>query len=74
MSTAYIPVIAGIETQFVTDRRGKKIAVQFSLEAYEKLLEKLEDTALAAMADAIKKREEETYSLEDVKKHLRKKK
>lgn len=55
-----------LREQYVIDAKGKKTAVLLPLERYEMLLEDLHDLAIVA-----ERREEETVSLDEVKRRLR---
>ncbi len=72
----YIPVVPGVKTQFMKDTLGNKIGVFFTLDAYEKLLQKLEDAVLSAKAQSIlrKHEREDVVPFEVVKQMVRKKK
>ena len=54
-----------MNTQYITDDRGDKLAVVIPISDYEELMEDVSD--LAAVAE---RRDEETVSLSDVKKSL----
>jgi PHD/YefM family antitoxin component YafN of YafNO toxin-antitoxin module len=53
--------------QYVVDSEGRKTAVLLSLEQYEKLMEDLHDLAVVA-----ERREEESISLPELKRRLKK--
>ena len=53
--------------QYVVDSEGRKMAVLLSLEDYEKLMEDLHDLAVVA-----ERRDEETISLQELKRRLKK--
>ena len=53
--------------QYLVDAEGRKMAVLLSLEQYEKLMEDLHDLAVVA-----ERREEETISLQELKRRLKK--
>lgn len=55
------------QKQFVVDSRGRKKAVIFSIEEYERLKEDLHDLAVVA-----ERREEKPISLEEMKRRLKK--
>ncbi len=63
-----------METQFLTDKKGKKIAVLISIEKYDKLIEKLEDLEDVRLYDEAK-REDDGYriSLEEAYKIIEEK-
>ena len=52
--------------QYVVDEKGNKIAVILPLDEYEKMKEDLHDLAIVA-----ERRNEGTFSLEDMKKRLK---
>lgn len=54
------------QEQYVVDEKGNKIAVILPLDEYEKMKEDLHDLAIVA-----ERRDEETLSLEDMKKRLK---
>ncbi|MCQ1536138.1 type II toxin-antitoxin system Phd/YefM family antitoxin [Methanosarcina sp. KYL-1] len=54
------------QEQYVVDEKGNKIAVIIPLDEYEKMKEDLHDLAIVA-----ERRDEETLSLEDMKKRLK---
>ena len=53
--------------QYVTDERGKKTSVILPVEAYEEMLEDIQD--LVAVAE---RRKEKSISFDDMKKRLKK--
>lgn len=53
--------------QYVVDSEGRRTAVLLSLEEYEKLMEDLHDLAVVA-----ERRDEETISLAELKRRLKK--
>jgi PHD/YefM family antitoxin component YafN of YafNO toxin-antitoxin module len=55
---------------FVTDRKGKKTAVQLSLKEYEYLIEELEMKEDIALYEKIKSDKKETYM--PLKKYIKK--
>jgi PHD/YefM family antitoxin component YafN of YafNO toxin-antitoxin module len=55
-----------IQTQYLTDESGQKIAVVIPLEEYEELLEDLHDIAVIA-----ERRDEPTISFDELKKRLK---
>jgi len=55
------------QEKYVIDDKGNKTAVILSLKQYEQLLEDLHDLAVVA-----ERREEESISLEDMKRRLKK--
>ena len=55
----------GMNTQYITDDRGDKLAVVIPISDYKELMEDVSD--LASVAE---RRDEETTSLADVKKRL----
>jgi hypothetical protein len=63
-----------METQFLTDKKGKKTAVLISIEKYDKLIEKLEDLEDVRLYDEAK-REDDGYriSLEEAYKIIEEK-
>ena len=54
------------QEQYVVDEKGNKIAVILPLDEYEKMKEDLHDLSIVA-----ERRDEETLSLEDMKKRLK---
>jgi hypothetical protein len=55
-----------METQFVTDAKGRRIAVILPIQAYEKMLEKLEELHDVQRYDEAKSRKQEFVPAEDV--------
>ena len=55
-----------LDQQFVVDREGKRQAVIIPLQEYQRLMEDLHDLAVVA-----ERRDEETISLEEMKRRLR---
>ena len=55
-----------IQTQFLTDKSGKKTAVVIPVEEYEELLEDLHDLAVIA-----ERRSEPAISFDELKKRLK---
>jgi PHD/YefM family antitoxin component YafN of YafNO toxin-antitoxin module len=55
------------QEQYVVDSKGRKTGVLLSLRQYEKLLEDLHDLAMVA-----ERRNEESISLEELKRRLKK--
>ena len=53
--------------QYVTDEEGKKQSVILSVETYEEMLEDIQDLVVVA-----ERRNEKSFSLEDIKKRLKK--
>lgn len=43
-----------MKTQFVTDRKGKKIAVMIPVKEYEKMLDELDELAAIKVYDMVK--------------------
>ena len=58
--------MATINERYVVDAQGKRTGVILSLKQYEKLLEDLHDLAVVA-----ERREEETITLEELKRRLK---
>ena len=56
-----------VNEQYVVDAEGRKLAVVLSLEQYEKLMEDLHDLAVVA-----ERRDEETISLQELRRRLKK--
>lgn len=59
--------MALLRDQFVVDAKGKKTGVILSLRKYQKLMEDLHDLAIVA-----ERRSEESISLEEMQRRLRK--
>jgi PHD/YefM family antitoxin component YafN of YafNO toxin-antitoxin module len=59
-----------LNPQFITDKNGKKVAVQLSLKEYEFLIEELEMKEDIALYEKVKANKGETYI--PMKKYLRK--
>lgn len=55
-----------METQFVTDAEGRRIAVILPIQAYEKMLKKLEELHDGKRYDEAKSRKQEFVPAEDV--------
>lgn len=55
-----------METQFITDAEGRRIAVILPIKAYEKMLEDLEELHDVQRYDEAKSREQEFVPAEDV--------
>ena len=51
--------------QFVTDENGKKTAVVIPIDAYEELIEDIEDFKIA-----LERKDEDTITLDELKKEL----
>jgi len=60
-----------LKPQFVTDKKGKKIAVQLALKEYEFLIEELEMKEDIALYEKVKANKKENYM--PLKEYLRKK-
>ncbi len=61
-----------MDTQFVTDNQGKKLAVILPIDEYEELLDRIEEIEDVSMYDAVKARQEKTIPLtEYIKKRKR---
>ncbi len=58
--------MSALREQYVVDTKGNKTAVILSLQRYEQLMEDLHDLAVVA-----ERREEESISLEEMKRRLR---
>ena len=56
-----------VREKYVVDSKGRKTGVLLSVEQYEKLLEDLHDLAVVA-----ERRDEETISLSELKRRLKK--
>ena len=56
-----------VNEQYVVDAEGRKLAVVLSLEQYEKVIEDLHDLAVVA-----ERRDEETISLQELRRRLKK--
>ncbi len=56
-----------VREQYVVDSKGRKTGVLLSVEQYEKLMEDLRDLAVVA-----ERRDEETISLNELKRRLKK--
>lgn len=48
------------ETQYITDKKGKKLSVVISIADYEKMMEDIEELQDIKLYDAIKSRNEKT--------------
>ena len=57
----------GAQEQYVVDSKGRRTGVLLSLEQYERLLEDLHDLAVVA-----ERRDEDSISLEELKRRLKK--
>ncbi len=55
-----------MEAQYITDKKGKKIAVILSLEDYENMLEELDAVEDVKLYDKAKKNPEESMAAEEV--------
>ncbi len=53
-----------METQFITDKKGKKIAVVISIEEYNNMLEKIEAIEDVKLYDKAKENPEESIAAE----------
>ncbi|WP_338407137.1 hypothetical protein [uncultured Flavobacterium sp.] len=54
-----------METQFLTDKKGKKTAVLLPIEKYNKMIEKLEDLEDVRLYDEAKSLNEPSVSIEE---------
>ncbi|AFL80293.1 Phd_YefM [Aequorivita sublithincola DSM 14238] len=61
-----------METQYVTDKKGKKVAVILSIEEYQKMLEELEAVDDIKLYDEAKKNQEESIVAEEAFKSIEK--
>ena len=61
-----------LNPQFITDKKGKKVAVQLSVKEYEYLIEELEMKEDIALYEKVKKDKKETFV--PLKDYLKKKK
>ncbi|WP_310991265.1 hypothetical protein [Aequorivita marina] len=59
-----------METQYITDKKGKKIAVILSMADYKKMLDQLEDLQDVKLYDNAKKNLEESMVAEDAFKFI----
>ena len=54
-----------MKTQFITDNKGKKVAVILPLYDYNKMIEELEEKEDIKLFDTVKKKKEERISFDD---------
>lgn len=54
-----------METQYITDKKGKKIAVILSIKDYQKMLDELETVEDVKLYDKAKKNREESMVAEE---------
>ncbi len=54
-----------METNFITNPKGKKISVVVPLKEYQKMVEAIEELEDIRMYDAVKARKEEKISLQE---------
>lgn len=54
-----------MKTQFITDSKGKKVAVILPLFDYNKMIEDLEEREDIKLYDSVKKNKEERISFDD---------
>jgi len=62
-----------MKTQFVTDEKGKKVAVVVPLKEYEKMLDELEELDCIKVYDRVKESEVEYTPAKEVFKAIEKK-
>ena len=62
-----------METQYITDQKGKKIAVILSIDDYQKMLDKLDAVEDVKLYDKAKSISEESMVAEDAFKQIEKK-
>ena len=63
-----------VKENFVTDAKGKRIAVMLPIRDYKKMLEELEELEDIRMYDEVKNRKEESIPFEQYLKQRKKKK
>ena len=54
-----------METNFITNPKGKKLSVVVSIKQYQKMVEAMEELEDIKMYDAVKARKEEKISLKE---------
>ena len=59
-----------MDTQYITDKKGKKIAVILSIEDYKKMLDQLEAIEDVKLYDRAKKKPEESLVAEEAFKFI----
>lgn len=62
-----------METQFITDDHGKKLAVILPIKQYQKMLEDLEEMEDIKLYDSVKARNEPAIPFEEYLKNRKKK-
>lgn len=62
-----------MKTQFVTDKKGKKVAVLVPLKEYEKMLEELDELACIKMYDKVREESPEYLPIDKAFKEIEKK-
>lgn len=63
-----------MKTQFITNEKGKKIAVILPIKEYEKILDELEELDDIKLYDEVKSREEESIPFDEYLKRRKQKK
>lgn len=62
-----------MKTQFVTDKKGKKVAVLIPLKEYEKMLDELDELECIKVYDKVKKESPEYLPIDEAFKEIEKK-
>ncbi len=60
-----------LNPQFITDKKGKKISVVFSMKEYNRLLEEMEEMEDVKLYDAAKSRKNEFIPIDEAFKQIR---